>query len=107
MIRSLTVLGGCCLQAGGHAGTYQRAGQLLRSADQKIGEGVGALRRTRFMGMMEMGMDIGSPFRRPGGSLFMVSNIACTLCLSIEHGSKRDENNTGSVRDSLNPVILR
>lgn len=80
----------------GHATTYGRAGDLLKSAMSKINEALQGLQRyflfifctsslpmllfrvffcstcrTQFMGGMEMGMDMVSPYRRPGGSMMM------------------------------------
>lgn len=72
LLASIQQLDSRANEAQGYATTYGRAGGLLSSANRKIAEAMQGLRRTRFMGMMEMGMDLGSPLRRPGGSMFMV-----------------------------------
>lgn len=59
------------IEACSHTDTYKRARDILLSSRNKINQAVGALRRTRMMGFFEMGMDLGSPFRRPAGGLMM------------------------------------
>ena len=50
---------------------YLEAQEFLTKAKNKTVGALQALQRTRLMGMFEMGVDLGSPFMRPPGSIMM------------------------------------
>lgn len=65
-------------EAAAHAATYSQGRDRLKASKTKIDQALGMLRRTKFMGAMEVGMQIGGPPRRrqPGGMMVDMAQMA-------------------------------